>query len=238
MSVEIVRRDNGNIARSNRGGKAGLEIRSTGSPVKIDLIPQGGFLYVVIDCSTSMEGGDKLNKAKRGAIDFSRDAIAKNYQVGLIGFGDFAHHYCAPQKQIPELERCMESMHACGSTNMADAIRQARESLKRGKGLKAMLVATDGCPDSVPDALKEANRAKAEGIDILTVGTDDADLDFLKKLASRSTLAVKVPQVNFREGMASMAKMLPDGKTQKTLATQIHAHATAIPIFTQPMPGS
>ena len=42
-----------------------------------------------------------------------------------------------------------------------------------------------------------------------TIGTDDADRDFLGKLASKTELSVKVLSDRLKQGITSMAKMLP-----------------------------
>ena len=77
------------------------------------------------------------------------------------------------------------------------------------KGLLVMVIITDGVPDSQVEALTEAEQAKKKGIEIITIGTDDADSNFLKKIASRANLGVKVTREQFKEGITSAAKMLP-----------------------------
>jgi len=52
-------------------------------------------------------------------------------------------------------------------------------------------------------------RAKERGIEIIAIGTDDADKDFLSRLASRSDLMVKVSRELLGQSIASAAKMLP-----------------------------
>lgn len=165
-------------------------------------------VYLVVDCSGSM-AGQKLTQAKKGAVDFAEDARRKGYSVGLIRFSSIATHLCEPQGQISVLNRYLRAMDANGSTNMTDAILLALQNLRDRKEHRAMVVVTDGMPDSPSTALESARQAKANGIDILTIGTDDADRDFLAKLASRTGLAVKVAREQLGQGIASMAKMLP-----------------------------
>lgn len=49
----------------------------------------------------------------------------------------------------------------------------------------------------------------ADGIDIISIGTDDADREFLERLATRSDLSVIVPSDTLGQGIASSARMLP-----------------------------
>ena len=95
---------------------------------------------------------------------------------------------------------------------MAEAIHIAYQRLRERSGLRIIVIATDGMPDSEAEALYEAEKVKRAGIDIITIGTDDADRDFLGKLASRSDLGVKVPREEFGKGIGTVAKMLPQLK--------------------------
>ena len=72
---------------------------------------------------------------------------------------------------------------------------------------------TDGQPDKVGAALKAGQAAKDDGIDIITIGTDDADQEFLKKLASRADLGRRVSQEKFAQGIASASQLLPPPRT-------------------------
>lgn len=185
----------------------GLEIKHEGKPISFEM-PIIGLVYLVVDCSTSMDGG-KLNQAKNGAINFTKDALKKGYLTGLIQFESSATHLSEPTKEISTLERCLKQIRAGGSTNMAEAIQIAHQKLQNKKGLRVIVIATDGAPDSKEEALNKAQRAKKEGIEIITIGTDDADRNFLKKLASRTDLGVKVAREQFGESITSAAKMLP-----------------------------
>jgi len=186
-------------------------IRKRSADIDVDGLVRGigSMLYLLIDCSGSM-GGQKLAQAKRGAINFAGDARSKGYSVGLIKFNSIVAHLCEPQQEISALNHYLERMNADGSTNMTDAILIALQKLEGRKGYRVMVIVTDGMPDSQATALEAARQAKANGIDILTIGTDDADRDFLAKLASKTELSVKVTRDRLEQGITSMAKMLPD----------------------------
>jgi hypothetical protein len=70
---------------------------------------------------------------------------------------------------------------------------------------------TDGQADNREETLRRANEAKKMRIDIMTIGTDDADKAFLELLATRKELSVKVSSHDLKQAIASMAKMLPGG---------------------------
>ena len=83
-----------------------------------------------------------------------------------------------------------------------------------------MVVITDGMPDHEEKALDAARDAKERGIDIITVGTDDADRVFLEKLASRKDLVVVVKSEQLGEGITSAAGMLPGGQAPSQQLSQ------------------
>ncbi len=194
-------------------GRQVLEIAGTG-PISESINYEEGTVILVIDCSSSMLAGTKLTQAKNGIIDFARSALQKNYRVGLIAFSGKAQYLCKPDRNLEHIKQGISELYARDSTNMAAAIDLAKNNLIKGsvKDPRAIVIATDGVPNSAEDALFQAKLAKKNGIDIIAIGTDDADYDFLKKLASRSDLAEKVPQINFGMGIAETADKLIEPK--------------------------
>ena len=178
--------------------------------IDVDTLIKGiGSVYILLDCSGSMIIEEKLTQAKKGAMNFVIEAQGKNYSVGLIQFGSSAVHICEPHMETGVLEKCLNTIKASGTTNMTDAILLALQKLVDIKGYRVMVIVTDGMPDNQETALETARRAKANGIDIIVIGTDDADKDFLAKLASKTELSVKVTRDQLEQGITSMAKMLP-----------------------------
>ena len=128
---------------------------------------------------------------------------------GLISFSSFATHICNPGWDISDVRDHLPGLVSGGSTKIAEGIQLATENLKGKPGPLAMVVITDCMPDDVQAALTAAQDAKRSGIDVTTVGTEDADQRTLQKLASRSDLAVVVKRELLGKGIASAAKMLP-----------------------------
>lgn len=172
--------------------------------------PQPAFqiVFLLIDCSGSM-AGYKLEQAKSGAVDFAEDALRKDYLVGLIEFADTASCLCEPTQDISSLRRNIQSLLVDGGTNMTDALQLGVERLALINGMRAIVVVTDGMPNDPTGVLSVARRAKDNGIEIIAIGTDDADRGFLSKLTSRSDLTMKVSSQLLAQSIASAAKMLP-----------------------------
>jgi uncharacterized protein with von Willebrand factor type A (vWA) domain len=195
---------------STTGG--GIKIAASEKPISSSFVVNLGRIYVLLDCSGSMKGS-KLDQAKMGILDFTRDAFKKDYQVGLIKFSSKAEQLCEPTNDIGILQNAMNKLKASGSTNMTAAIKAAHAQFKDFTGSRVMVIATDGMPDSVKSSLEAATNAKAEGIEIITVGTDDADIEFLKKLASRNELGNKVSSDMFSKAISATSLLLTSPKS-------------------------
>lgn len=146
--------------------------------------------YIALDCSGSMEGA-KLGPAKRSSLQFAKHAIARGYRVGLISFASEATHFCDPTESPANLEPSIQSLSTEGGTNMLAAVHLARGRLS-SPARRTLVIVTDGMPSEPDEAVRAAERTKREGIRILAIGTDDADWDFLKRLASEPGLGLKV----------------------------------------------
>ncbi|GBF97829.1 hypothetical protein Rsub_11355 [Raphidocelis subcapitata] len=76
-----------------------------------------------------------------------------------------------------------------GSTNMAAGLQKCDELLRQGPSAggannRAIVLLTDGAPDSYQAASMEAEAAKAHGVTIVTIGVGGADLDYMDTLSS------------------------------------------------------
>ena len=193
-------------------GKDGqLVLRSAnGSTQPIPKAP-GGCALLLIDCSSSMSGS-KISEAKQGAVSFAGEAALKGYAVGLVSFASDASLISEPAANAG-LAAAVEALQADGGTNMADAINLAIETVG-GRGSRAIVLVTDGEPNNREATIDAATRAKRLGIDIITIGVDGGDAEFLRLLATRPDLATYVSTKELRSGITDAARML-SGVTAK-----------------------
>ena len=206
--IEIVKQQGNNSFSVTVGGE---RISTQGKALEVHLEKRQAYVYLVIDCSGSM-AGYKLDQARQGAIDFAADALRNGYRVGLIGFDTNATHVCEPASDIQVLVPGVRAMKVGGSTNLAEAVRMGHDCLRRLEGARVMVIATDGQPDNPLAALKAARLAKDEGIEFITIGTDDANRRFLERLATRKELGAKVAPDMFARAIASASTLLPPPK--------------------------
>jgi Mg-chelatase subunit ChlD len=170
--------------------------------------PSGlGMAFLLVDCSSSMSG-NKLEQARTGAFEFADVAIHGNYEVGLISFDSGAGLLSEPTTDVPALRAAMDRLRAMGSTNMAAALSLASQHLDDARPARAVVLATDGYPDSRSDTERAADALKARGVEIHTVMTEDADVAFLSRLATRSDLATVAKPHELRAAIAAAASKL------------------------------
>ncbi len=209
MGKEIIPGQSIHIAKQGKGvtlSKSGVKIEHKGQGIKPGFVQ--GVVYMLVDCSYSMDG-IKLSQAKKGALGFAREAQSKGYNVALIKFSDDAILLLDPSPDISELSAAIDRLITDGTTNMSDAIGLAMKKMENMKESRVMMIVTDGMPDDTEAALREAKQAKEKGIDIMAIGTDDADVNFIKKIATRTELGIKVDIDRLEIGITSTAENLP-----------------------------
>jgi Mg-chelatase subunit ChlD len=191
--------ENGRLALKNANGETEIQRRSLQN------------VLLLIDTSGSMSG-NKIEQAKRGAIDFAQSVNLRGCATALAIFGDKAKMVVDPTTDTHlfahKIERLAVGL-AGGGTDLALALQLANKF----KEINTVVVVTDGQTPEAP-ALKAAEVLKARGIDILCIGTDDADRDFLATLATRTDLAVHVRSQDLAQaiGKASDMLLLGDGR--------------------------
>jgi Mg-chelatase subunit ChlD len=187
-------------------GEPGVQARADRALTERD-IPHSR-VYLLLDISGSMDEA-KLAQARRGGTRFAADAITRGYRVGVIQFSSWASLKVEPTENRRAIEKALTDIGLQATTNMASAIKLATEHLGSGDGDRAMVLVTDGFPDSESKALAAAERAKRKGITIITIGTDDADRNFLARIASAKELSRKVKRQDLHVAIADSARLLP-----------------------------
>jgi Mg-chelatase subunit ChlD len=170
---------------------------------------RSGRAVVAVDCSGSMSTSDKLKQAKQGSIAFAEDALKQGYLVGLASFGSTGQLLIPCTSDLSKLREGAERLEIDGSTNMLAGLEVSGKELADAGAIRAIVIATDGVPDEPDATLELAEKLKSQSIDIIAIGTVDADEDFLRRLASRSDLAKVVTSSGLLAGITQAARLLP-----------------------------
>jgi Mg-chelatase subunit ChlD len=160
---------------------------------------------LLLDTSGSMAGA-KIEQAKSGAVDFAQLAIARGYATALAIFADRAAMVCDPTFDSAHFASKIARLDVGlvgGTTDLAAGLILAAKFPE----LAAVVIVTDGATPQRP-ALKAAAPLQQRGVDIICIGTDDADKDFLKRLATRSDLATHVPAQDLRSAINDAGRLL------------------------------
>ena len=187
-------------------GTAGLLGRS-GSVTPVTSRPTEAWDLLAIDRSGSMSG-PKIEMAKKGAADHADRALLEGYQVGVIAFGDTTDQACDFSTDRQQLLTGIDGIKTEIGTHLLPALQLAQGTLGTKAGIRVLVVFTDGMVASSARCLEVADALKTNGVQIIAVGTPDANRDFLEALASDNNILVR-PDHQIANAIRDASRMLP-----------------------------
>ena len=155
--------------------------------------PPPHHVVLVLDRSGSMD--DCLEAAKRGAVGFAREALEKDYLVGMVVFNDLSYTLFERTNNLDDIQNAVSGIRASGGTTLCPALLQADQLLAMAPFPKVICLVTDGHPHDRSDALGLGGSLKQRGVEILALGLEGADMSFLGNIASGSHLFDRKPAV-------------------------------------------
>lgn len=177
-----------------------------------EMVPSHIVVYLCIDVSGSMSGAP-LAEAQRAAEHFVGGMDLSSSSVGLIAFGSQATLQTPASQNARHIRQAIQSLSMTGSTNMADAFRMAHQEFAAysSDDPRFIVLLTDGDPDSRDATKQAAQRCRADGIDVVTIGTSGADQAFLAQLASTDEANVFAQSGQLVEVFGSIAQQITEG---------------------------
>ncbi len=158
-------------------GEAWLALTRTSPPLEPVSI------CLLLDTSGSMSGGE-LEEMKQVARDFvGRQDLSLNY-LSVVGFDNWARRFSSLSQDSGVLLNAIDGLEIGVSTNMSDGLREARATLTDAPGDRYILLFTDGVPNSPHDTLRESERCREQGTQVLAVATGTADVFYLAQVTS------------------------------------------------------
>jgi Mg-chelatase subunit ChlD len=181
-------------------------LTGSGTRIKGRSTIESGRIVLLLDCSSSM-AGPKTRQAQDGAKAFATNALGDKHPVGVVSFADRAVLLQSPVSEHRLIEKAIDGLRVGGETNIAAGLSAATRVLC-ASGRRTIVLVTDGMPspdtpESRDECLAMADEAKLSGIEIICIGTDDADLDFLRQLASLDEFAKHVSALDLRRELAA-----------------------------------
>jgi len=167
--------------------------------------------WLLIDTSGSM-GSEGINQARSGAVGFAEQATTSGYNVGVISFADNADARCEPTHSVGQIRNALRPCTSSGGTDMTSAISLAFQKLSGKDGSRAICIVSDGMPNDEESTIQVAKAAAAEGIEIITIGVEGANEEFLRRIATKAELSKPVKKVELALLMRKAAGLLPPAR--------------------------
>ena len=160
-------------------------------------------LGVVIDHSGSMlndsaayERFYQFNIPYRSPLDNAKTAIKKFISgfdstkdlVSVTGFSTTVSEKLPLTKNTAQVNLLVDSLIGDGGTALYDAMVSSLEEIKKGYGLKVMIVLTDGDNNNSQETLESViAKTKRENIPVYVVGLGDVNKNVLQKIADETS---------------------------------------------------
>ena len=167
-------------------------------------------IYLLIDISASM-AGTPLLEAQLAARAFLDKCDFTSTEVGLISFSDEVTLQAEATDNIRKVQAALGRLEPDGTTNLSDAIEMARQRLNRLDRTRYIVLLTDGYPDAAESAVEQAAKARGEGVEIVAIGMGDADLGYLRRLASTEEGSIFARQGELVGTFGHIAKIISEG---------------------------
>ena len=174
--------------------------------------------YLLMDCSASM-AGEPLFEAQRAARAFLERCDFTASEVGLISFSDQVALQCEATSNARKLLAALVRLEAEGTHEPLGRPRPGARATHQRRSPKVR-----GDPDRRLPRLDRGGRragrekARGEGIEIVAIGTGDADRDYLRRLASTDEGSIFASRGELVGAFGHIARMIAErGRSLRTL---------------------
>jgi Ca-activated chloride channel family protein len=164
-------------------------------------------ICLVIDSSGSMKGS-KLAEVQSAARNFvTRQDLTRN-RIGAVQFASDAKLAVPITSDRGQVESAIVQMHADGSTAMNLGLEVTEEALSTASSPRHILLFTDGKATWPSVALSAARRIRHRGIQIVAIGTGDADHAFLTQVTGSPGLVLWATSGQFEDAFRAAERLI------------------------------
>ena len=167
-------------------------------------------VFLLIDVSSSMTG-QPLIEAQTAAREFLSKCDLTTMEVGLISCSTLVALQSPATSNLRRLHAAVHRLEAEGSTNLTDALEMARGQLVAGDRKRYIVLLTDGYPDAPESAIEQATGARQQEIEVVAIGTGDADRDYLRRLASSEQASIFARSGELVQTFGHIARVIAEG---------------------------
>jgi len=164
-------------------------------------------ICMVIDSSGSMKGS-KIAEVQAAARNFvTRQDLTRN-RVGVVQFASDAKLAVPITTDQGQIEIAIAQMYADGFTATNLGLQVAEEALSTTSSPRHVLLFTDGMASWPPLALAAARQIRHHGIQIVAIGTGDADRGFLTQVTGNPGLVLWATSGQFEEAFRAAERLI------------------------------
>lgn len=146
-------------------------------------------VVIAVDYSGSMCGAP-IQQAFNAVKTFFGMVDRSAFRLAMLAFADHNKEVCRFDDDPDTISQRIAKPCRVGCCNEANPISACYDILKKEKDRKkTMIILTDGVWDNPKEAIRSADRAKAEGYTIIAIGFGSADWEFLRRISSSDSNA-------------------------------------------------
>ncbi len=176
----------------------------------LDREPKRIRVFLLVDASSSM-AGPPMEEAQSAASEFLARCDFTTTEVGLISFSTSVALLASATSHVRRLEAAIHRIETEGSTDLTDALEMARGQLVGDDRRRYIVLLTDGYPDAPESAVEQAEAARRSGIEVVAIGTGDADRDYLRRLASHDQTSIFAQRGELVQTFGHIARAIAEG---------------------------
>ncbi|MGC9503152.1 vWA domain-containing protein [Baaleninema sp.] len=142
-------------------------------------------VVLLIDSSSSMSEG-KLPEVQEAAAEFVNRQDLDLHDLAVVAFSNNPRLLANLDAEAAELHQAISSLYPSGNTNLYEALNAAasvlRDAERETPATPHILLFTDGQPNNPYGAESVARQLRNADINLVAVGTGDAQIDYLAML--------------------------------------------------------
>lgn len=175
---------------------------------------------LAIDISGSMRG-NPLIKAMEAARNFANNIDLTNASVGIVAFSDTEKELCSLTQNSKKINNGIKDIQTAynkwGSGTDGKPLDLCYNILRSRKGLRYIVVLTDGVWTKKQEAIDRSRICRQEGIEIIAIGLGSVNRSFLESIATSSENAFLTDINSLVSSFGNIAQVLTESGSMKMI---------------------